>query len=1222
MKILAIRFRNLNSLAGSWWIDFTAPEYTTAGIFAITGPTGAGKSTLLDAICLALFGRTPRLGPITKGSNEIMSRRTGDCFAEVEFATRQGRFRCHWGQHRAHRRPDGELQSSRHEIVDARTGSILETKSREVARRVEQVTGMDYDRFTRSILLAQGSFAAFLEADPDQRAPILEQITGTGIYSRISIAVHERVSEERKKTALLREAMGAIPLLSAEEEAALTTRIEAESRRGIEIQQQLAALSEALHRIRTIETLREMIKNTEQLQQDLEQRRQQAREDLLRYERDLRAQTLIEKYTELQHLQQRAAALEAGNQDLRTRLQHLCAEQKTVADDHARAMEQRQQAVTALEQENEQIKIVRALDLRLHEKRKSRRQVDAAVLTTEKTSQEHQQRRLALDRQKTTVTHRLEQLDTFFQEHGHDHLLLEHLTGFRQQLLQLHETENNRLQLEQSLEQKQRIQRDALNRGIGVRHEEEKARGVLTALKQRLDTLVERCAILEDGAPLDTWRIRIDQSEQRLRQLEKVTELLARQTTLRQEQTAGSHALAQAREQKKNLRREVEEREDQRRNSQQRVLELEKKERQARIVHSLEEERGRLVDGNPCPLCGAVHHPWAEAHPDVEAPGTALDLERSKLEYLQQTIGEQRETLVAQTKDIEHLQNTLDSGRQQLNGIEEQVAPLLPLLHLDPIPDKASRTEHLLIQAREETATLQQRCHDLAQVEKERHGVRQQYDQALTRHSDLLHRLQTTEHEEKTARLDLDRSEEHIRETQARINRQRRDLLFQLQPLGVTSCPPHQADQLLAELIARQTTWKDHQQRQERLRKEQAGLQAELDKEDLVLTNLDQTLSRHKAERDTLLREESGLQQERRELYGERLPDLEEQKYKRLVETAEARETETRSRLNRIERDRHSLEEQQRLGAAEQEALQPRIRHREAELLASLPALGFENMAEYRNALLPASDRAALGRLKQELEQEATMLSARKAEQAAALAREEQEHNEQQAAEDLLARQEVLGRDLEALQQGIGAERDRLAENSKRRQQCEQRQLALDAQFLEQERWDLLHQLIGSADGKKFRVFAQGLTFEAMISHANRQLQKMNDRYILLRDSKEPLALLVIDTYQAGEIRSTRNLSGGESFLVSLSLSLGLSAMASHNVQVDSLFLDEGFGTLDEEALDIALQTLAGLQQEGKLIGIISHVPMLKDRIEVRIQVQPDQGGRSRLIGPGCGLFS
>ena len=139
-----------------------------------------------------------------------------------------------------------------------------------------------------------------------------------------------------------------------------------------------------------------------------------------------------------------------------------------------------------------------------------------------------------------------------------------------------------------------------------------------------------------------------------------------------------------------------------------------------------------------------------------------------------------------------------------------------------------------------------------------------------------------------------------------------------------------------------------------------------------------------------------------------------------------------------------------------------------------------------------------------------------------------------------------------------------------------------------------------------------------MIQHANLQLQKMTDRYLLQRDQDQPLDLNVIDNYQAGEVRSTKNLSGGESFIVSLALALGLSRMASHNVRVDSLFLDEGFGTLDEEALDTALETLGSLQQEGKLIGVISHVAALKERIATQINVSPLAGGRSTISGPGC----
>jgi exonuclease SbcC len=209
---------------------------------------------------------------------------------------------------------------------------------------------------------------------------------------------------------------------------------------------------------------------------------------------------------------------------------------------------------------------------------------------------------------------------------------------------------------------------------------------------------------------------------------------------------------------------------------------------------------------------------------------------------------------------------------------------------------------------------------------------------------------------------------------------------------------------------------------------------------------------------------------------------------------------------------------------------------------------------------------------------------------------------------------------LKELQDHLSGIQHQLRENMTAQERLSEKQMAMTAQQKECQRWDQLHGLIGSADGKAYRNFAQGLTFEIMVIHANQQLQKMSDRYLLMRDDHQPLSLNVIDNYQAGEMRSTKNLSGGESFIVSLALALGLSQMASQNVRVDSLFLDEGFGTLDSDALEIALETLAGLQQEGKLIGIISHVPALKERISTQIVVTPHAGGKSRISGPGSGL--
>jgi exonuclease SbcC len=132
MKIHKLRFQNLNSLVGEWQIDFNEKVFLTNSIFAITGPTGAGKTTILDAICLALYGMTPRLNKISQSNNEIISRHSGQCFAELVFETHKGTFCVHWSQHRARNKADGALQGYKHEIADVLTGAVLESKASQV----------------------------------------------------------------------------------------------------------------------------------------------------------------------------------------------------------------------------------------------------------------------------------------------------------------------------------------------------------------------------------------------------------------------------------------------------------------------------------------------------------------------------------------------------------------------------------------------------------------------------------------------------------------------------------------------------------------------------------------------------------------------------------------------------------------------------------------------------------------------------------------------------------------------------------------------------------------------------------------------------------------------------------------------------------------------------------------------------------------------------------
>jgi exonuclease SbcC len=252
------------------------------------------------------------------------------------------------------------------------------------------------------------------------------------------------------------------------------------------------------------------------------------------------------------------------------------------------------------------------------------------------------------------------------------------------------------------------------------------------------------------------------------------------------------------------------------------------------------------------------------------------------------------------------------------------------------------------------------------------------------------------------------------------------------------------------------------------------------------------------------------------------------------------------------------------------------------------------------------------------LEETAAALAARRQDRESALAKAQAKKITTATKEVLIREIENLDTQREALQSRSGALSEQLGQIAKARARQAELLAEGDAQAAVCERWGRLHDLIGSADGKKFRIFAQGLTFEQVVAYANQELIKMSDRYIMVRDPEGPLNLLMVDDYQGGVLRATDNLSGGESFLVSLALALGLAKMASRNVRLDSLFLDEGFGALDEESLESALDTLGSLHQEGKLIGIISHVTALKERIPVQIEVVAGKNGRSRLEGPGC----
>ena len=1078
MRILKLRFKNLNSLYGEWAIDFTDPEYRYNGIFSLTGPTGAGKSTILDAICLALYGATPRILKINKSSNDVMSRRTGECYAELLFESQAGRFLCHWEQRRARKNADGKLQDQEHQIADADTGKPIETKKSLVPRVVEEKTGMDFDRFTRSILLAQGGFDSFLKADIEKKSKILEQITGTEIYTKISLRVHERRRDEQEKLNLLEAGTSGVVILEAEEEQQLAQDLKEKEKEEKSLGRELTKTEKAMQWLKSMDDLRTEIDNLAEEEVLLRNDTEAFKPDRDRLDLANKAASLAGDYATLTAIRKQQsddrAALTAERESL--------PEQESLAEAQAQSLKSaEQQTIKAKESQNDAaqlIRQVRALDQTLDEQAKAGMEFERKCKEDAQKIEELKQSRLQMQQKRAVVAKEQEAVDGYLRENARDKWLIGGLSGIEEQLESLLSAQ------EEIFEQEA---------------EQERAAEVLEKASGKLDKSTKQHILYEQQH---------DDASKKLQQGKvALSELLC------------GRMLREYRSEKDALLREMA------------FL--------ARIGE-LEDHRAHLVDGKPCPLCGAEEHPFASGNVPVA------------------------------------------------DATEEKIGKLTRLI------DMAEELERTIDQLEKDAVRASQNLKD-SEYRKENSAK----DIQIARQS-------LTELEEDLTRL----REDFIELDQAVVEK--------LQPLGITEIPSDDISSLLELLTERLDTWQSQVDKKADIEKQLAVLDSDRERLDGVIESESNRLAENQEDlaiRKNKCREGKG---ERINLYGEKSPDEEEVRLKNAVAAAEAAE--------KVARDLYS-ELQQRLNTAKAhiKSLQdrfdrggPELKQADADFLTALDPIGFSDESQFLAARLSTEQRELLSGEARRLDHRKTDLEVRQKDRRARWVAESSKQLTDKSLDDLEPQFFSYRESLQQLREIIGGFRHKLKENEHAKKQLEGMLVTIAAQKKECSRWEKLHNLIGSADGKKYRNFAQGLTFELMVSHANRQLEKMTDRYLLIRDDRQPLELNVVDSYQSGEIRSTRNLSGGESFLVSLALALGLSRMASRKVRVDSLFLDEGFGTLDEDALETALAALSSLQQEGKLIGIISHVTALKERIGTQITVTPASAGRSLLAGPGC----
>ncbi|MCC2637486.1 MAG: ATP-dependent dsDNA exonuclease SbcC [Moraxellaceae bacterium] len=1127
MRILKLRLRNLNSLKGDFEVDFTQPCFQNNGLFAITGATGSGKTTLLDAICLALYHQTPRLGKVSDSANELMTRNTADCLAEVTFEVNGQQYRAFWSQHRARNRIDGKLQAAQVELADA-TGQILADKTSDKLQQVEAITGLNFNRFTKSMLLAQGGFAAFLNADDNERSELLEQLTGTDIYSRISRHTFEHTRAAEGELRHLNEQLNHLAVLPDDVRQTL-----AQQQAELQVQQQ--ALAAQLATARALLAWRAELDQAMRHHEEANARHQAAltalavaAPELARLDAHAPAARLHPLYLAAQKA---AGALQLTTENLgATRAEKSVREAALHAHSTLAAQLARQVAAEARQTLAATQEAVGAIE-HYQTTHAAHAQLESRIGNWESRLEQIARQAVSLQRQEQALM-----------QARQDASASEAAATVAQA---------NRLAQQSTLEQAAQALADAgqvmatlldgkQEDGIRTEWEQHGARGQLLA--QLKGSLEDDSTLRETIAGLTR------------KQSERAPELV--KITAARESLLAAHG---------ELKTEV------------RVLE----ERliQENRIKDLAAHRAELQDGHPCPLCGAEDHPAIADYQRCDPTATARLLESQRIEL---------DTLVAKGRDVANdlgqLSGELEEIGTQLHDQEQALArnqdlqrQMLVTLQLPPCELTAVATLMLECQAAQSAASAL--LHRISQQ-------RQILDAARSQLSNAQQEAARLEQESVLATQRTRALQEKAGEVAADIERLQQTLLQDRQQLGEALSAtghafPADPAHWLAERREEQLEWS----------RQASALSGHRSR----LPLLEQNAAECQRAADALLAEWQKFN-------AHELPIL-------------AAQPAPTTRLSQCRADIDTArEELQRLLGREQE-LQSQLQAQqsshsaaEADFRQGLANSAFAHEQAFLAALLSPEEQQALAARREQLTREElqgkTLLEA-------ALARREE-----------LAAQALTPEDTPALQSAVAAlatqEQDSLVEQGKIDERLKndaqlrlQQAGLLDVITLKRQDvdlWQRLNDLIGSADGKKYRRFAQGLTLDHLLVLANRQLQRLHPRYVLRRRNDSELALEIVDTWHGDQARDTRTLSGGESFLVSLALALALSDLVSHKTSIDSLFLDEGFGTLDTDTLEIALNALDSLNASGKMIGVISHIEAMKERIPVQIQVQKAPG--------------
>ena len=1239
MKILAIRIKNLASLEGVFEIDFTQEPLKTAGIFAITGPTGAGKSTILDALCLALYSRTPRYSIAKEQGNEVKDVSGGslqqgdvrnilrdgvaDGFAEVDFVGIDNQeYRASWSVKRAYNRADGKLQGEQVELKNLTTNVPFGGKKTEVQDEIARVVGFSFEQFTRSVLLAQGDFTSFMRASNRDKANLLERLTGTFIYSKISEQIHYRNSEEEKKLKEIKSKIQGINLLTEEELDNLTQNQTRLNEQLIDLNHKTDQVKEGIQWHQKCKEAQNQLtiandqfisaKNDwEQASYRIQQLNQVEQVQVIAknfHDWKSAEKELLQKNSELEKTD---SILSQLNDDQERILKNL----KRGEEDYDIKKKNKVEALPEIEE-------AKKLDIQLVERLKvfkvaeeEVRKLKSELQELEKTYQNEKEEELRLSTS-------LEEIKKWIEERRNRKAVAENKELLISKLKDAEKRLNEISALETKISTDQHNQfeisksEEALKASVEAKNIENQQ------FKKEFDAVNQELSALSDSNIEEIYRFSSEKIIQLIEakskwhevftQKKELSELLNKMESLCSELNLNVDQLKISEENyfKAKIEKETSER----------IL------NQSRLAVSenIESLRKNLSEGDECPVCGSLEHPYAKHNPIDNILLTDLEQQHLKLEKQYESSLMDKNNLQAKidtlTQSVQAIERSVSDKEKLLESLQHQWNNLSIASEAGNLEDSEIENwiDSKLNELKESQTTMGRQLDSLKALRSKKEDYTAKIDKLSAELGSLNNSILDKQR-------DFSSLKEKMEAALVQKNNSESDLQLIKEELHKIF-PDHKwfdswkadSSTFTNRLLQFCEEWKT---KNEQLTEAESKRQQTLDK----LLGLELRLEKdkqHYSEKDLnfqeLQKEIELIQQHRKNIFDglavekilENL-DLEIQKsFDQLEEIKKQVQQNSESIAQKIILKNHIEQEiLQRKSIAE--ANNTIVLNWLTDFNSSKGEALDMNSLEQLMALSQEwilEERKAIRTLENNLKQKQTLLELNQNNLDKILDLKISEHTLEELNQQLLE----LSDGIKKIQENCQEIQVKLRMNEENLTAIGTFKKVLEDQETLASGWAKLNDIIGSADGAKFRNLAQEYTLDVLLQYANIHLKVLAKRYSIER-IPNTLGIQVIDEDMGNDIRSVYSLSGGESFLVSLALALGLSSLSSNRLRVESLFIDEGFGSLDPSTLNIAMDVLERLHNQGRKVGVISHVQEMTERIPVQIKVSKMSSGKSKI---------